>query len=86
MTCRHCGGSGKEPSPLSVEFPRGEQDTAAKEIGISPAMLSYILSGERGPSVLTLIKMARYFRTTVDRVVRIPAIWRRVHQSGEEQD
>lgn len=82
--CCHCAGSGREPSPLSIEFSRsgdlrGEQQRMAEETGISAAMLSYIIAGQRAPSVLTLIKIARYCRTTVDRVLRVPAIWQRVH-------
>lgn len=69
-----------------VEFARGEQAKAAEAVGISESMLSYILSGERGPSVLTLIRMAAYLRTTVDRVLRIPAIWKRVHQTQQAED
>ena len=82
--CRHCGGSGREPAALRIEFSRsgelrGEQSRLAEALGISPAMLSYIIAGERVPGVATLVKMARHFRTTVDRVLRIPAIWRAVN-------
>lgn len=83
--CRHCGGSGREPAALNIEFSRageqrGEQQRMAEETGVSAAMLSYIMTGQRAPGVLTLIKIAGYCHTTVDRVLRIPAIWRRVHE------
>jgi transcriptional regulator with XRE-family HTH domain len=87
--CRHCAGSGREPAPLRVEFSRsgdlrGEQARMAEAIDSSASMVSMIFSGERAPGVLTLIRIARYLGTTVDRVLRVPAIWRRVHQEPAE--
>jgi len=78
--CRHCCGSGREPAPLTLDLSRrGEQAQLARELGVSAATLCRVLAGGRAPGLLTLIRIARRYHTTVDRVLRIPAIWRRVH-------
>ncbi len=84
-SCKHCCGSGREPAaPLDIDLStRGEQVRLAKELGVSPSTLCRILSGQRGPGLLTLIRIARRYHTTVDRVLRLPAIWRRIHEQVE---
>ena len=82
--CRHCCGSGHEPSPLAIDLSRrGEQAQLARELGVSAATLCRVLAGGRAPGLLTLIRIARRYHTTVNRVLRIPAIWRRVHARAD---
>lgn len=87
--CRHCGGTGTEPRPLEVHFSkegpaRGEQQKLAEATGLSQSHLSKIFAGETAPSALTLIRLARYYRTSVDRILRIPAIWKRVREEERQ--
>jgi plasmid maintenance system antidote protein VapI len=88
--CRHCEGSGREPGPLKIEFSRsgdarGEQQRAADATGISAAMISAIFSGERTGSIDSFIRLARYYRTTVDRLIQTPAIRARIRESSAAQ-
>lgn len=87
--CRHCGGTGLEPRPLEIYFSkegptRGEQQKLADATGLSQSHLSKIFAGETAPSALTLIRLARYYRTSVDRILRIPVIWKRVREEERQ--
>lgn len=90
-TCGHCGGSGREPQPLHLEFSRsGGQRGSLRELsclsGVSSPMISGIVAGQKTPSVLVLVKLAKALSTwmgetvTVDRIIRAPQIWKRIHR------
>lgn len=44
-------------------------DELAGQIGISPAMMSYIINGLREPSVTVLVRISRVFGCTLDDLI-----------------
>lgn len=91
--CRHCGGSGKEPSVLEIQFSRsgptrGELAHLADLSGVSDAMISSTLSGHRTPSIGVLVRLAAALTkwmgepVTVERIIRIPAVWKRIQRKS----
>jgi len=84
--CRHCDGAGLEPragSGLRVTISRsgarrGELRRIARGAGVSESHLSNVLAGKKLPSTRTLLRLARFFGITMDRVAAHPAIRRRL--------
>ena len=90
--CRHCGGSGREPQALEISFSRsgatrGELAQLAEASGVSAPTISSMLRGRKTPSVAVLVAIAEALGrwigepVTVDRIIRIPAVWKRVRAS-----
>lgn len=49
--------------------PRITQRALAKEIGVSPGMITNYLSGDKEPSTTTLAKLAKYFGVSIDYLI-----------------
>lgn len=85
MTCRHCGGNGKEPPPLRLKFSRegesrGDLAELSKLSGVSQPLISNALAGRKTLSVRSMIAIARALSrmmnepVTVDRIIQIPEV------------
>jgi transcriptional regulator with XRE-family HTH domain len=63
---------------------RGDLQRLADETGLSAAMISRTIAGDVLPSVRTLVLLARALGVTLDRLVTLPELARRISSPDAE--
>ena len=58
---------------------RGKQRELARKSDVSTSMISRIFAGDVVPGALHLVRLAAALHVTVDRIIRMPAVWRKIH-------